>query len=360
MQTYQFDAFSNGFVDILAAEQTAHASDWFQGTADAVRATLKHTTYYQFEQMLILSGDHLYNMNYSDLIGYHRMTGADITIAASPVPSREAERYGLVKVDRRGAVTAFTEKPKDPEVVRSFKADPGHFAPYGRTFEGDRCLANMGVYVFQPDVLAKALENKSETDFGREVLHTAIKNHKVMAYPFSGYWKDIGTMPAFFEANLSLAGTNPPLDIFSPRRPFFTHAQPLPPSRINFTDIKNSLVNAGCDIAAESIQNSVIGERSVVEKGTKLDSVVMLGADFYEGEQVLTKWDSSKGVIPPMGIGKDCNISTAIIDRNARIGDGVTITRKTDKKEVRTDNYWIRDGITVIPSGAVIPPGSVI
>jgi glucose-1-phosphate adenylyltransferase len=167
-------------------------------------------------------------------------------------------------------------------------------------------------------------------------------------------------MPAFFEANLSLAGTNPPIDIFSPKRPFFTHAHPLPPSRINMTDIKNSLVNAGCDIAASVIENSVIGERSIVEKGTKLDSVVMLGADFYEGEQVLTKWDTSKGIIPPMGIGKDCNISTAIIDRNARIGDGVTITRKADKNEVRTDNYWIRDGITVIPSGAVIPSGTVI
>ncbi|MBL8028082.1 MAG: glucose-1-phosphate adenylyltransferase [Fibrobacteres bacterium] len=360
MQTYRFDAFSNGFVDILAAEQTASAADWFQGTADAVRATLKHTTYYQFEQMLILSGDHLYNMNYSDLIGYHRMTGADITIAASPVPMSEASRYGLINVDRRGAVKAFAEKPKDPETLKQFRADPGHFAPYGRTFEGDRCLANMGVYVFQPDILLKALENKNETDFGREVLLNAINKFKVMAYPFSGYWRDIGTVPSFFEANLSLAGSNPPIDLFSPRRPFFTNAQPLPPSRINQTNVQNTLINTGCDISAEKISNSVIGERSIVEKGAKLDSVVMLGADFYEGEQVLTKWTSSKGAIPPMGIGSNCSITNAIIDRNARIGDNVTINRQKSGTEIKNDNFWIRDGITIIPSGAVIPSGTVI
>ncbi len=360
MQTYHFDAFTNGFVDILAAEQTAHGADWFQGTADAVRATLKHTTYYKFEQMLILSGDHLYNMNYADFLGFHRMTGADVTVAVSPIKGEEASSFGLVKVDKRGAALSFAEKPRDQSVISDYIADPAHFTPYGCIFERGRCLANMGVYVFEPKVLLDLLNNSSQTDFGREVLQTAVSKYKVMAYPFSGYWKDIGTISAFFEANISLSSSVPPFDIFSHRRPFYTSAEPLPPSRIGSTVIKESLVNAGCSVAASSISRSVIGERSRIGSGTHLDSVVMLGADFYEGEHKLTRWESLDKTIPPMGIGNGCKIERTIIDRNARIGNNVVITSKHGLGEIRHENYWIRDGITIIPSGAVIPDGSVI
>lgn len=361
MQTYKFDAFRDGFVDILAAEQTPQGQDWFQGTADAVRATLKHTSYYAFEQMLILSGDHLYRMDYGELLRFHRRSGAQITIAACPVGLDEAPRHGLLKVDGQGQVTEFAEKPRDLDLIQSYCAPSGLFEGIEGVPAGEMCcLGSMGIYVFEPDVLMKSLADPRQTDFGREIITATIRRFKVMAYPFTGYWKDIGTIASFYEANLSMALPNPPFSLHVPRWPIYTHSAPLPPSRILRSEIRDSLVSDGSDITGATIVNSVVGERNIVREGCRLSETILLGADYYEGQQVLAKFEDAPAGLPPVGLGRNCRIERTIIDRNVHIGDGVVITAKPDVKEFRGADYWVRDGITIIPRGAVIPPGTVI
>jgi len=360
MQTYQFDTFSGGFIDILAAEQTPHRSDWYQGTADAVRATLRHTTYYHSDQMLILSGDHLYRMDYGDLVRRHRETGADITICVYPASRAEAPRMGLMQVSRDGRVEEFVEKPSDPLVLERFRAPQALFRANGLDPGPDRYLASMGVYVFEPSVLAACLEDRSQTDFGKEIIPAAIPRFRVMAYPFAGYWMDIGTVSSFYEANISLAQPEPPFRLYHPRWPFYTRARSLPPNRIMQSEIRDSLVAEGSDINGARITDSIVGVRSMIRQGTHLEEVVMLGADFYEDEEVLSRWEKPDRRLPHLGIGRDCVIQKAIIDKNARIGDGVRILARPGARDVQTETYWVRDGITVIPKGAVIEPGTEI
>ena len=360
MQTYQFDVFSDGFVDILAAEQTPMGEDWFQGTADAVRATLRHLTYYKADQVLILSGDHLYRMDYSDLVEFHREQQAEITVCAYPVVRDEAPRMGLLRVDEAGVVEEFMEKPKDPEVIDRFEAPTELFKSRGLEITDDRYLGSMGVYVFQPDVLEQALAQTAHTDFGGDIIPASVGNRRVVAYPFSGYWQDIGTIGSFFEANISLAQADPPFSLYSPRWPFYTRTRSLPPSRIIHSDIRDSLIVEGADINGAQITDSIVGVRGVVRDRTWFKDVVMLGADFYEGEQVLYGGEPPGPDSPQLGIGRGCIIERAIIDKNARIGDGVKIYSKEGEEDLEADAYWVRDGITIIKKGAVIPAGTRI
>ena len=360
MQTYTFDSFTDGFVDILAAEQTPQSDHWFQGTADAVRATLRHLTYYKSEQVLILSGDHLYRMNYADLCRQHHDTNADITLCVYPVPRAEASRMGLLKVDSDGVVEEFVEKPGDPDVVQRFRAPNALFDARGLHVEGERYLASMGVYIFKPEVLEALLEDTDRTDFGKDVIPVAIDRYKVVSYPFTDYWMDIGTIASFFEANISLAQADPPFSLYHPRWPIYTRTRSLPPSRIIRSEIRDSMVAEGSDITGATITDSVIGVRSVVGRGTRMSDVVMMGEDFYEGEQVLGRSDQPTGDVPPLGIGRSCNMDRVIIDKNARIGDGVVIRPRPDVEEHESELYWVRDGITIIPKGTVIPSGTVI
>jgi glucose-1-phosphate adenylyltransferase len=358
MQTYQFDTFTGGFIDILAAEQTPHGSDWFQGTADAVRATLRHTTYYHTDQMLILSGDHLYRMDYGDLIGFHRESHADITVCVCPAARSEAPRMGLMRVSGRGEVVEFVEKPSAPEILERFRAPEGLFRASGLDAGPDRYLGSMGVYVFEPQVLTAALEDTSMTDFGKEVIPSALGRWRVVAYPFSGYWMDIGTISSFYEANISLARPDPPFHLYRPGWPFYTRARSLPPNRIIRSEIRDSLLAEGSDILGARISGSIVGVRSVIRDSTRLEGVVMMGADFYEGDEVLSRWEKPGTDLPGLGIGRDCIIERAIIDKNARIGDGVRIRARPDARDYQGENYWVRDGITVIPKGAVIESGT--
>lgn len=360
MQTYQFDTFTDGFVDILAAEQTPQGSEWFQGTADAVRATLNHTTYYDFSQMLILSGDHLYRMDYRDLIRFHRESKADITLCVYPVNFEEASRMGLCRVNEKREVEEFVEKPKDQEVIERLAVPPGLFKSQGIVLPERRCLASMGVYVFEPGVLRKLLDSREQTDFGKEILPSAIGNFRVAAFPFVGYWRDIGTIEAFFDANVELAHSDAPIRLYEPNWPFYTRTRSLPPSRVVRSEIRDSLLVEGSDITGAHIANSVIGMRSIIGQNTILRDIVMLGADFYEGEQMLRENHEADASLPPIGIGKNCIIERAIIDKNARIGDNVIIRAKSDVGDSSGDNYWIRDGVTIIPKGAVIPNGTVL
>jgi len=360
MQTYQFDTFTDGFIDILAAEQTPHGSDWFQGTADAVRATMIHTTYFKSDQMLILSGDHFYRMDYSRLIHHHRESKADVTLCVYPVTREEAPRMGLLKVDREGAVAEFVEKPHDPEVIDRFLAPERLFEIEGNGIGSERCLASMGVYVFEPDILVDMLDKPDQQDFGKEVIPLAIGKHRVMAYPFTDYWRDIGTIGAFFEANINLAHSDPPFRLYQPGFPIYTRTRSLPPSRIIRSEIRDSLLVEGSDIIGARISNSIVGMRSIIGEETSMDEVVMLGADYYEGFPLISASGLPAEDLPPLGIGKNCTIERAIIDKNVRIGDGVTIGRRKGVEEVTEELYWVRDGVTIIPKGTVIPAGTVL
>ncbi len=360
MQTYQFDTFTDGFVDILAAEQTPHHSDWFQGTADAVRATMKHTTYYKSDQMLILSGDHLYRMDYTKLIRRHRESRAEVTLCVYPVTREEAPRMGLLKVDGKGAVKEFVEKPQDPAVIDRFRA-PDHLpGKEGMEIGSERCLASMGVYVFEPEVLISMLSEREQTDFGKEIIPAAIGNRRVMAYIFTDYWRDIGTIGTFFEANIELAHSDPPFHLYEPGFPIYTRTRSLPPSRVIQSEIRDSLLVEGSDIIGARISDSIVGMRSIIGEDTSLDEVVMLGADYYEDFPMIDTPAPKGDDLPPLGIGRNCTIVKAIIDKNARIGDGVVIRRRPDNREIKGDYFWARDGVTVIPKGMVIPAGTEI
>lgn len=360
MQTYNFDTFSDGFVDILAAEQTPQSSAWFQGTADAVRATLNHTTYYKPEQVVILSGDHLYRMDYGNLVRYHRETGAGITLGVYPVSREEAPRMGLLLVSDEGEVLEFVEKPQDPEVLDRFRAPGSFFRSRGLEIHEDRYLASMGIYTFDTGVLVEELADRERKDFGHDIIPAAVGKRRVMAYPFADHWEDIGTIEAFFEANISLAQPRPPFNLYKPGWPIYTRTRSLPPSRIIRSEIRDSLVVEGSDITGAMISDSIVGVRSNIREGSRLDHVVMHGADFFDGEYESLRGQEPVEGVPSLGIGRYCVIERAIIDKNARIGDGVVIRPQPRDREAHEDHYWIRDGITIVSRGAVIPSGTEI
>ncbi len=356
MQTYAFDTFTDGFVDILAAEQTPDRDAWFQGTSDAVRATMNHTMYYASSEIVILGGDHLYRMDYSDLVRHHRKTGADITLGVYPVVRDEASRMGLMRADDEGRVVEFVEKPTDDMVIDSFKAPTELFAAHGLEVQGDKFLASMGIYVFSPKVLRELLADESKTDFGKEVIPDAIDDRKVMAYPFSGYWRDIGTIGALFEANMELVRKDPEFNLYHGGWPFYTRTRSLPPSSIINSEINNSLVVEGSSVIGATISNCILGIRSKVNEGSVLKDVIMQGNDFYDGEQNLADPEQNQG--PPLGVGKNCRIERCIIDKNVRIGDNVVIRPNPHVSEYEGERRWIRNGITVIPKGTVIASGT--
>jgi len=356
MQTYQFDTFTDGFVDILAAEQTPGGERWFQGTADAVRATLRHTTYYKFDYMIILSGDHLYRMDYQKLLLFHQKKQADITVSVTPVTAEHASEFGLIKVDDNGIIQEFIEKPKDPDLIRRFIAPEKIFHDAGMLPRKDQFLASMGIYIFNPKTLIELVEQTKYQDFGKEVIPTAIKNFRVAAFPFGDYWRDIGTIKSYFEANLSLAQPDTPFQLYKPSWPFYTRTRSLPPSRITRSEIRDCIVVEGSQVDGARISDSIIGTRSIVNEGTIMEEVIMSGADFYEDEPAQKTREVVRKDAPKLGVGKNCEIKRAIIDKNVRVGDNVRIITNPGAPDKDESLYFIRDGITIIPRGAVIPP----
>jgi glucose-1-phosphate adenylyltransferase len=348
-QTYKFDLFSGGFVYILAAEETSGGMDWYQGTADAVRKQLPRFVYSRVEDVLILSGDHLYRMDYADFVAFHREKRADVTIAVKPVSFDEAPRYGILKAGEDSRVVSFYEKPGPDELVG-----------LECMLDSDRpCLASMGVYVFRQDVLRKMLEESDAEDFGRQIIPSAIENLRVYAYPFDGYWEDIGTIRTFYEANLALTLDDPPFDFYDPQHPIYTRPRFLPYSHIDGCHLERAVLAEGCLIRASEISDSVIGLRSVVGRGVRIARTVMMGADVYEPPE--RKAENRRLGHPNIGIGPGCVIEGAIIDKNARIGEGVTIRAHfPDDEEIETEHYVIRDGVVIIPKDAVVPDGMVI
>ena len=352
--SYKFDNFTKSFVEILAAQQTPEGASWYQGTADAVRKNLRYFLERPYKHYLILSGDQLYRMDYCDLLQAHFQTGADITLGTTPVDRQAASSFGVMHSDARRRIFRFEEKPKDAKILDELRIPPELLTELGRPADAELYQGSMGIYVFNRQILVDALANNYD-DFGKHVIPASLQKYKVFAYIFQGYWEDIGTVRAFFEANLALTDTLPPYNFFDHLNPIYTHARFLPASKINGAQVNRAIIADGCIITDANIERAVIGIRSVIENGSRIRNSVLMGADFYQQEDPQPGSDR-----PPLGIGQHCVIEGAIIDKNARIGDGVVITPEGKPDNVDGDNYYVRDGVIVVPKGAVIAAGTSI
>ena len=348
--SYKFDNFSRSFIDILAAQQTPEGSQWYQGTADAVRQNMRYFLERQFDYYLILSGDQLYRMDFRALLHQHIQSGADITLATKPVHRTHVAEFGIMQcgIDRR--IFRFEEKPKDTVMVQELRMSRELLGAVKLNEEDELFQASMGIYVFNRDILVQCLDNNLE-DFGKHVIPQSIKDRHVNAFIFQGYWEDVGTVRAFYEANLDLTDVVPEYSFFDTEAPIYTHPRFLPGSKVNGATLRQAIISDGCIISDAHIERSVIGIRSIIQSGATIKNSVIMGADFFEQDR------PGPGDVPLIGVGKNCVIDRAIIDKNARIADGVVITPEGKPSDLDADNYFIRDGIVVVPKNAVIPAG---
>lgn len=360
-RTYNFSGFSEGFVEVLAAQQTPENPNWFQGTADAVRQYLWLLEEWDADEYLILSGDHLYRMDYRQFIQRHRDTGADITLSVIPIDERRASDFGLMKIDDSGRVIDFSEKPKGEALIQ-MQVDTSVLGLTKEQAKLQPYIASMGIYVFKKEVLFKLLrESLERTDFGKEIIPDASKDYNVQAYLFDDYWEDIGTIEAFYQANLALTQQpQPPFSFYDEKAPIYTRARYLPPSKLLDCQVTESMISEGCILKNCRIQHSVLGVRSRIESGCLIDESLLMGADFYQAS-VERKSNVEQGDIP-VGIGSDSIIRRAIIDKNASIGHDVKIINKDNVQEAdrESQGFYIRSGIVVVLKNAVIPDGTII
>ena len=355
--TYRFDNFHRDFITLLSAQQTLENRNWYQGTADAVRQNLSFIED-AGSLVLVLSGDHLYRMDYRKFADFHEATGADISIAVTPVRAAQAPEFGVMKVDGRGRITEFFEKPKSPDDIERMRVGEEVFKRFGVPAEGRTHLASMGVYLFSRDVLRDLLAHTDSKDFGREVIPRAIGERKVFGHFFDGYWEDIGTIRSFFEAHMDLTRPLPKFDFYDEDRPIFTHPRFLPGSKILGSEVENAILCEGSIVNRSRIRDSIIGIRSRIGDNCRLERAVVMGADYFESGQDMAA-NREKG-IPDVGVGRDCEVRNAIVDKNARIGHGVQLVNRNGAADASADNYAIVDGIIVVPKSAVIPDGAVI
>jgi len=353
-RAYRFDRFSNGFVTMLAAEQTPSSKDWFQGTADAVRRSLDHMEGYKHKQVLILSGDQLYSMDYAKMLAHHQETGADITIGTIPVTAEEAPAFGILKTNDEEIITEFSEKPPADELDDKNSPVSAEMEAQGRIY-----LASMGIYIFDQGLLRDMLDSYPEDhDFGKGIIPRAIDQHRVASYPFGGYWSDIGTIKSFFDANMMLTKSQPEFDLYNPDSPLYTNARMLPPAKVEKSHVENSLIAEGSVVIDSHISSSVVGIRSYVGENTRIKNAVIMGADHYP-------WQAEEGIgrregPSKPGIGTGSHIEGAIIDKNVSIGSNCVIKNRDNVEEEEGENYMIRDGIVVLPKNTVIPDGTII
>lgn len=350
--SFHFDIFSKGFVDILAAEQNVENDQWYQGTADAVRQSMKHLDKYEYDYILILSGDQLYQMDFREMIDFHCHNKGDITIATIPVNAHDATGFGILKSDDEGNITSFIEKPSE-EVLHEWKSEVSE----KNRNQGKEYLASMGIYVFSKAVLKKMFEDDPGDDFGGELIPNAIGTYKTLSFQFEGYWTDIGTIQSFFEANLNLTRNFPDFNLFS-NRPIYTRARMLPPSKILGSYVSKAIFGDGCIVMADKIENSIVGNRSRIDKGSTLVNTYMMGADFYQDTNEIVENDQNGS--PNVGVGKYCYIERAILDKNCRIGDNARIIGGRHLEDGDFETHSIKDGIVVVKKNAVIHPGTQI
>jgi len=344
--TYHFSFFSSAFVDVLAAEQTIASDRWFQGTADAVRQSMHHFLNNDFEYALILSGDQLYQMDFNEMISQHINSGAQISIATQPVKPKEATAFGILKSNEEKEITSFIEKPSLEE-LKGWESDVSEEMKN----QGREYLASMGIYIFNRKVLVELMNEPDTVDFGKEIIPQCINTHKIISYEYPGYWTDIGNIESFFEANIGLTDSIPSFNLYDKEKRIYTRARMLPTSKISGTELKQTVISDGCIVHAAKIERSVIGIRSRIGKESVITNTYMMGSDYYETLDEI----SNKQIDILMGVGERCTINNAIIDKNCRIGDDVTINGGKHLNDIETDNYIVKDGIVVIKKGAIIP-----
>lgn len=357
--SYKFDPFGGGFVDILSAEQTDRGESWYQGTADAVRQNLHHFgSEHDDDLFVILSGDQLYRMDLRDIITHHQEKGADVTVAATPVPHTDVSGFGVMRVLDDYSIAEFVEKPKDPEVVKSLLVSDK--LRKGRTRmkpDTEYCLASMGIYVFQGRVIREALlDYPEQTDFGKEIIPELLGKKALYSYIFDNYWEDIGTVRAFFDANLMLTDDNPDFDLYDDKQPIYTRARHLPPTSVVDCNMERTITANGCRLRGVTLRRCLIGVRSVINAGTHLENVFMMGADYFDDQQRRDR----VGTDIPIGIGENCDIRNAIIDKNARIGNNVRLSPEGKPDKFEAHGCYVRDGVLVVMKGSSIPDGTVI
>ena len=348
-RTYKLDYFTQGFIEIMAAEQSMDNPNWFQGTADAVRRCLKHFNDPRIKYVLVLSGDQLYKMNLNELMDYHISKKAEVTVSCHPITPEHISSYGIMDTERDGRIRAFVEKPKTENDVR-------HLAT---SIDGKRVfLASMGIYLFNKETLIDVLKSSNKADFGREIIPDNFRAKKTFAYIFRGYWEDIGTIKNFYEANLLFADIIPPLNMFDEEWPVFTRPRYLPPAKVRESKIDNSTISEGVIMEGATLNHSIVGLRSRIGAGTTLEDAIIMGNDYYETADQIR--DNEAAGIPSIGIGKNCIIKGAIIDKNVRIGDNVVIVNKNRQAEYEGENFTIKDGIVIIEKNAVLKSNTVI
>ncbi len=359
-QSYAFDQFSQGSVDILAAEQRAEDSSWFQGTADAVRKHWLTMENHDCNLILVLPGDALYRMDYAKMVRQHRETGAEITVAVNTVPQRVAHHFGLLRLEEDSSICEFREKPKTREGQAGLEAPPAALEKFGVKAGNEPIfLASMGAYLFNRDVLHRWMTETDHIDFGKQIIPESITRNKVYGYIFDGYWEDIGTIDAFYKAHMDFLEPDPPFRFADPVRPIYTRPRFLPNTRVpGQARVAQSVVTDGCSIGSADIRKSIIGLRSVIGDGSKVDESILMGADFYDPAPV-SPWENIDTSIP-LGIGKDCVVRRAILDKNVRIGDGVRIVNEKGVENADGEFHHIREGIVIIPKNVAIPHGTVI
>ena len=348
-QTYRLDMFSDGFVEILAAEQTPEGEQWFQGTADAVRQAARHFRDVDCEYFLILAGDHVYRMDFGELIEAHIDSQADITIAAQPVSPDDATQMGIFRFDADGKISGFEEKPKAERLREIGSSGPTHSQP-GILSADKPFMASMGIYVFSHDVLYDVLARSRAVDFGREIIPQALSTHRVHSYPYRGFWADVGTVQAFYDVNLMLTGRDPQFSFFHARRPIYTHARFLPAARVHDCHVDSALIADGAYLDSCTVERSVVGIRTSIHTGARVTRSVLLGADFYD----------DPGTDQPIGIGKNAVLDRVIVDKNARIGEGARLVNDRGIENADGDGYYIRVGIILVPKNGIVKPGTVV
>ena len=356
-QSYKFDHFTGGFVEILAAEQTPTDTSWYQGTADAVRKNLVHFLNHDFDYVLVLGGDQLYRMDFRQLLTQHIDNHADLTVATLPVLRHAAESLGILQIDAERRITRFVEKPKDPAVLESLHLPFEWYAKLGIEGNQEFLLASMGIYIFNREALRSLLDNNL-ADFGKHIIPSAITTHRVFAYIFQGYWEDVGTIRSFFEANIELTSELPRFNFFDMTAPVFSRPRFLPGSKINGAEIDHAVISDGCIINYARISHSIVGLRCLVDRGSQVHRTILLGSDYYESEQSIVQNEATGR--PRIGVGHNTRIENAIVDKNARIGSNCVITPAGKPDVVDHPLYYIRDGVVIIPKNGIIPHGTII
>jgi glucose-1-phosphate adenylyltransferase len=350
--TYQFSFFSDSFVDILAAEQTPDNKSWFQGTADAVRQCMQHFLNYEFDYALILSGDQLYQMDFNEMVEAHIKAKADITLATLPVVAREASEFGILKSNSKNIIQEFIEKPA-PELLPDWVSETSEEMKR----EGKLYLASMGIYIFNRELLVDLMKDQGTKDFGKEIIPQAIKTHKVLSFPYEGYWTDIGNIDSFYEANLGLTDDIPKFNLFNNSKPVYTRARLLPPSKISGTTLEKTVISDGCIIHASRIEHSVIGIRSRIGRGTTIANSYIMGNDYYQNlDEIDQHYNDGK----VMGIGERCYLNNCIVDKNVHIGNDVRVNGGKHLPDSDNEHYSVKEGIVVIKKGAILSNGYVI